>query len=347
MQYLLAMRKVVIHSPGNYEQLKVEEFPDLRPKTGQVVIEVKAFGINYADIVVRWGLYESAKQFVGWPITPGFEFSGIVKESLAEKFKAGDRVFGVCLFNAYATEVCVPEHQVYPLPAGMSFDEAAGFPAVMLTAYHGLLQNVVTRSGMLALVHSAGGGVGSSLIQLCKVKGIQTIGVVGSSHKVDFVKSIGCDYVIDKSKEDLWARVKKLAPHGPDLVFDANGVETLKQSYDHLASTGKLIAYGAHSMFPKKGGKVNWIKLAWDYLRTPRFNMISMMSENKSLVTFNLSFLFGKRELFEEGMRELIHWYEAGLIRAPMVTAYPIDKIGSAHSALESGQTVGKLVINP
>lgn len=343
------MKKVMIHRPGNYDELKVETFSDLTPGENEIIVEVKATGVNYADIIIRWGLYESAKKFVGWPICPGFEYSGIVKSTgpKVTRFKAGEKVFGVSLFNAYASEVKTTEDYLFPLPEKMSFDEAAGFPAVFMTAYHGLFQNVVVRSGMTALIHSAAGGVGSSLVQLCKIKGIKTIGVVGSSHKIEYLKELGCDHIIDKSKEDLWKRVKELAPSGCDLVFDANGVETLSQSFENLAPSGKLVIYGFHSMFPKKGGKVNWPKLVKDYLRTPRFNPLNMTAQNKSVITFNLSFLFDRKDLFGEAMSDLLKWFHEGKLKAPSVKAYPLDKVADAHRDLESGKTIGKLVLNP
>ena len=317
------------------------------PGNDEILVEVKAFGVNYADILIRWGLYASAKQYVGWPITPGFEFSGIIKKvgSATSKFRVGEKVFGITLFNAYASEVLVTEDQLYSLPSSMSFEEAAGFPAVYLTAYHALFQNVVIRAGMTALIHSAAGGVGSSLVQLCKVSGIKSIGVVGSSHKVEFLRELGCDYVIDKSKEILWQRVEEIAPYGVDLIFDANGGKSLKEGYRHLAPTGKLIAYGAHSFFPKSGGKVNWPKLFWDYFHTPRFNPLSMTSENKSLITFNLSFLFNRKDLLEEGMQALLKWLHEGRILPPKVKVYPLEEVGMAHKELESGKSIGKIVI--
>lgn len=343
------MKKIVIHRAGGYKELKIETHPDLEPKIDEVLVSVKATGINYADIVIRWGLYESAKQMVGWPITPGFEFSGVVIKvgNAISKYKIGDKVLGVSLFNAYASEVCVKENFLFPLPSNMSFEEAAGFPAVNMTAYHALFQNVVVRSGMLALIHSAAGGVGSSLVQLCKIKGIKTIGVVGSDHKVQAVKNLGCDFVIDKSSEDLWQKVREYAPAGVDLAFDANGAETLKQSYENLAPCGKLFSYGAHSMLPKKGGKVNWPKLVKDFLKTPRFNPLSMSSENKSLITFNLSFLFGREDLFLEAMNDLLKWYGEGKLKVVQVKTYPLESVGDAHRDLESGKTIGKLVLIP
>lgn len=343
------MKKVVIHRPGDYQELKIEEHPDLIPEKNEIVVAVKAFGINYADIIIRWGLYESAKKFVGWPITPGFEFSGVIKSVGQDisKFKVGDKVFGVSLFNAYASEVKIQEDQVYFLPDNMTFEEAAGFPAVFMTAYHALFQNVVVRSGMIALIHSAAGGVGSSLVQLCKIAGIKTIGVVGSSQKVESLKKLGCDFIIDKSSEDLWKKIEEYAPEGVDLAFDANGFETLKQSYKHLAPCGKLMCYGFHSMFPKQGGKVNWPKLVIDFLKTPRFNPLEMTSQNKSLITFNLSFLFHRQDLLKEAMDDLLKWLNEGKLLPPITKSYPMEKIGEAHRDLESGKTIGKLVLVP
>jgi NADPH:quinone reductase-like Zn-dependent oxidoreductase len=333
------MKKIVIHGPGDYSKLKLETAPDLvATHSDEVIVDVKATGINYADIIIRWGLYKSAKEFVGWPITPGFEFAGTIQGT-------NQKVLGVTLFNGYASQVKVHKSQLYPLPEGMSFEEGAAFPAVFMTAYHALLQIVIAKPGMLALIHSAAGGVGSSLVQLCRIKGIKTIGVVGSGHKLEALKNLGCDFVIDKSKENLWQKVKEYAPKGVDLAFDANGVETLKQSYDHLASCGKLIAYGAHSMFPKKGGKVNWPKLAMDFLRTPRFSPLDLTSDNKSVVGFNLSFLFERKDLQEEAFADLLKWYTQGLIRIPKIKSFPLEDVALAHQELESGKTVGKLVL--
>lgn len=341
------MKKIVIHSAGGYEKLCLEEHPSLTPLARQVCVQNEASGINYADIAVRWGLYASAKKFVGWPITPGFEFAGTVKSIGAGviRFKVGDPVFGVTLFNAYASEVVVPEHQLFIRPAAWTPLQCAGFPAVYLTAYHALFQHIRLRKGMRILVHSAAGGVGSALLQLCKIAECEAVGVVGASHKFDYAKECGAVAVIDKSKQDLWKEAERLSPQGYDIVLDANGVSTLKQSYNHLAPTGKLISYGFHTMLPKKGGHVNYLKLAFNYLRSPRFNPIKMTSENKSLITFNLSFLFDRPEFLAEGMTDMLKWIAEGRIKPPRVTAYPVEKVGEAHEKLESAQSIGKLVI--
>ncbi|MCC6277745.1 MAG: zinc-binding dehydrogenase [Oligoflexia bacterium] len=341
------MKKVIIESPGGYEKLLIREFPDLMPKDDDVVVEVAYSGINYADILVRWGVYESAKRFVGWPITPGFEYSGTIKKlgSRVTKFKVGDQVFGITLFGGYASQVCVNQELVFPIPKSFSLAEAAGFPAVYLSAYHGLLQNVVVRPGSWVLVHSAAGGVGTALLQLCRIKGFNAVAVVGSSHKVETAKKFGALEVIDKSREDLWNKARNIKPQGYDVILDANGISTLQDSYNHLAPCGKLIVYGFHSMLPKQGGKLQYHKLIWDYLRTPKFSPMAMTTENKSVVAFNVSFLFDKQFFVVEAMADAVNWIKEGKLLAPQVRVYPFNEVARAHQDMESGQTVGKLVL--
>jgi len=343
------MKKIVIHRPGGFRRLKIESYPDPSPEEGQVVVETKAIGINYADCVVRMGLYSSAKQYVGWPITPGFEFSGVVREvgKNVDDLDIGSKVFGVTRFNAYSTHVVAPRDQLFIIPENVTLAEAGGFPTVFLTAYYAVHLVVKIYPGSTILVHSAAGGVGSALLQLCKMARWQTIGVVGRTHKVEAAKHMGADIVIDKSKEDLWKKVETYAPEGCDVVLDGNGVITLRESYKHLKPTGKLISYGFHSMFPKKSGRPNYLKLALDYLRMPKFNPIDMHIKNRSLITFNLSLLFDRKDLFQIAMDSLYSWLKEGKIRLPKVTTYPFEEVARAHRDLQSGLTTGKLVLVP
>lgn len=343
------MRKIVVHAAGGYEKLQVETHPDPVPGAGQVLVDVEAAGVNYADCVVRMGLYESAKKYVGWPITPGFEVAGTVAAVGAgvNDLAAGARVLGVTRFGGYATRIAIPRHQVFALPASLTPTQAAGFPAVFMTAYYALFELLRLRPGMNVLIHSAAGGVGSALIQLAKIEGCRVVGVVGASHKVDVARGLGADEVIDKSREPLWRAAKRLSPEGYDVILDANGVETLGQSYRHLRSAGKLVVYGFHTMLPRQGGRPNYAKLAIDFLRTPRFNPLDLCNDNKSVLAFNLSYLFHETSILREGMARLVGWVEEGKVKAPPVKTYPFEKVADAHQALESGATVGKLVLVP
>ncbi len=257
----------------------------------------------------------------------------------------GARVLAVTRFNAYATQVSVGRDQVFPIPGGLSVQEAAGFPTVFLTAWFALFELVHPHPNDVMLVHSAAGGVGGALVQLGKLAGCRVIGVVGAQHKVEAVHELSANAVIDKSTEDLWAQAEQLSPNGYDIILDANGVATLKQSYRHLAPVGKLVVYGFHSMLPRQGGRPNRFKLAWDYFRTPCFNPFSLTNRNRSVLGFNLSFLFDRSELLQQAMNQLLGWLEDGALRAPPTTAFPFAEVAEAHRALESGQTVGKLVL--
>ena len=112
------MKKIVIERPGGYRQLKIKEFPNPSPEKDEVLIEVSAAGVNFADVFVRLGLYKSGKELVGWPITPGFEFSGTVLKCGPDvsDLQEGNSVFGVTLFGTYSSHLCVPRHQVFVIP---------------------------------------------------------------------------------------------------------------------------------------------------------------------------------------------------------------------------------------
>ena len=343
------MNKVVIHRPGGYSCLGLEHHPDPKPGPGEVLIEVRSIGVNYADCIVRMGLYASAKELSGYPITPGFEVAGEVAAlgEGVEDLALGSPVVGVTLFGGYTSHLVLGREMVFRLPEQLPLEQAGGFPTMFLTAWTGLIYLANARPGEQVLVHSAAGGVGSALIQLAQLKGCRVIGVVGSAHKVAAVEGLGADAVIDKSASDLWWEAERLAPGGYDVVLDANGVETLMESYRHVAPLGRLVVYGFASMLPRGGKRRNWLKLAWSYWRTPRFDPLRMTNSNRSVLAFNLSYMTSRTELLQEALGQLLGWVAEGKLQMPAVTAYPLSDAAEAQRALESGQTVGKLVLLP
>jgi len=292
------MQAIVIDKPGGYERLVLRSLPSPPLPPGHVRVAVEACGVNYADCIVRMGLYSSAKAYVGWPITPGFEVAGTVAElgDGVDDLALGQPVLAVSRFGGYASELVVPRHQVFRRPRGWSADEAAALPAVGLTAWYALFQLCTLERGAKILVHSAAGGVGSVLVQLGRHVGCEVVGVVGSPHKVEPARALGAHLVIDRSSEDLWARARAFAPAGYQAIFDANGVATLRQSWRHIAPTGRLVVYGFASMLPRAGQRRSLVRLAWHWLRTPRFDPFEMTTKNRSAMGFNLSYLFDHTE---------------------------------------------------
>ncbi len=341
------MRRVVVRRPGGWNALELEQAPDPAPGDGQVLVRTDAAGVNYADVIVRMGLYASAKKYVGWPITPGFEVAGTVAAvgPGVTAVSPGTRVLGVTRFGGYATHVVVPSDQIVPLPRAMTASEAAAFPAVFLTAWYALFELAAARPGMRVLVHSAAGGVGGALLQLARVAGCTAVGVVGSAAKVEAARALGAAAVIDKSGGDLWRLARRHAPDGYDAIFDANGVETLADSYDHLAAPGRLVVYGFATMLSRGKDRPSWARLAATWLRTPRFDPLRLTNDNRSVMGFNLSYLFERKAAFLPALEQLLAWVEQGKVVAPHVTEYPLDEVARAHQALESGTTTGKLVL--
>jgi len=342
------MKKVVIHKPGGYRQLAIEQHPDPVPGPDEVLIAVSAIGVNYADCVTRMGLYASAKHYVGYPITPGFEVSGLVLKcgTQVTDLQEGAAVIAVTRFNGYASRLCVDRSQVFTKPQDLSFAMAAALPTVSLTAWYALQQAAHVQAGETLLVHSAAGGVGSMLVQMGKILGNRVVAVVGATHKVAAVRELGADAVIDKSVESLRDAAQRHAPEGYDVVLDANGITTLKDSYRQLAPRGRLVVYGFHGMLATRNGLPGKLRLAWDYLRTPRFSPFDLTTKNRSVLGFNLSYLFEHNAMLAAGMQQILQWQADGRLVVPTVTTFPLESVAEAHQKLESGQTIGKLVLS-
>lgn len=347
------MRRIVIPKPGGYRRLVVEDAPDPAAATDQVLIDVAAAGVNYADCIARMGLYASARELRGYPLVVGFEIAGTIADAGHHRhgLQKGDRVVALTLFGGYASRIALPASQVFKLPDGISLEEAAGIPTVFLTAWWALHRLAGVRAGDTVLVHSAAGGVGGALVQIARLAGCRVVGVVGASHKIPLARELGCNRVIDKSSDDLWTTARGAAPAGFDIILDANGYPTLKDGYEHLAPGGRLVAYGFAAMMPRStpGGRglPNWGRLIAGWFRTPRFNPLDMTRDNKSVLAFNLSFMEDKAEELSEGMRWILGEMESGGLTPLPVKTVPFEDVAAAHRALESGQTTGKLVLVP
>ena len=192
------------------------------PPPGLVVVRITHFSVNYADVTIRWGLYESAITFVGYPIVPGFDFSGVV-EAVGDgvELKEGDAVFGITFFGAYSSRLLVPASQCRKTPRALSAAEAAALPSVAGTALHAMSlaqfwPAAPPTRNRAVLVHSAAGGVGSMLVQMAKTLGCKpVVGVVGAAHKIEACEACGADAVVCKAgRSDWWDDVAAASPDG-------------------------------------------------------------------------------------------------------------------------------------
>jgi NADPH:quinone reductase-like Zn-dependent oxidoreductase len=337
-------KRIFIKKPGRHDVFRYDDTPIRDPQPGEVQVDVKACGINFADISVRLGLYGAAKG--SYPLCPGFEFSGVVRGTGpgVEDFVPGEMVLGACRFGGYTTATNSLHEHLWHLPDGWDFHRGASFPVAYLTAYYALHHVGHLGESDHVLVHAAAGGVGQALLHLLKIGGNRSVGVVGRPEKAGAAKEAGAAFVIDKSTQDLWRKVEELSPQGYDLILDPNGASTLRGSYQHLKPAGRLLIYGFASMFSHAGRK-NYLKLAWYYLRTPRFSPFDLTRSNKTISGFNLIYLFDRVKLFRNIMDILLRWDSEGKIPDMPITTFPFEDVVSAHKYMESGKSVGKLVL--
>ena len=337
------MRRIVVRRPGGHAALELVEERDPEPGPGQVRVRVAAAGVNYADVIVREGWYEAAKG--KYPLTPGFEFAGVV-DALgpgASGFSPGDRVLGFTRFGGYASVQLVEPARLRRLPAAWTFAEGAGVPAVHFTAYHALTGVAKCVPGETVLVHSAAGGVGLALLQQARLCGLRAIGVVGSASKAAAAAAAGAAAVVVRGPR-LWEDVDAAAPGGFDAIFDANGMTTPRPGFARLRAGGRLVIYGFAEMFPR-GRRPTLAGLALSWLRVPRFSPLEMTATNRSVMGFNVVFLTERAELARDGFDAIAGWMADGRLPRTTVTEFPVERAADAHRALESGTTVGKLVL--
>lgn len=295
---------------------------------------------------------------------PGFDFTGkVVWAGASTDFKEGDVVYGFSLFGSYSRRVLVPARQMRlaprqnHLPGSPAFDQAllAGVPAAAATALHAIAlarawPEPLRTKNKTVLIHSAAGGVGSQLVTMCRLVGLgPVVAVVGASHKVQYCKDLGADYVIDKSKQDLWKEAKRISPDGYAAIFDANGISTLQESYEHTARCGTLVIYGFHSNLPKASTLLSplaWLRMIRDVFKMPAFDPMELTLESRTVAGFNLSFFEKEHEMIELYLNQITTWLSEGKIIPSQVTTFSIDEVGQAHELIQSGQSQGKLVVS-
>jgi NADPH:quinone reductase-like Zn-dependent oxidoreductase len=177
-------KRIIVDKPGGYGVFRYDETPLNDPQPGEVQVEVKACGINFADVSLRLGLYRAAKG--SYPLCPGLEFAGMVKKTGAgvEGYQPGNKVFGACHFGGYTTAINSPAEHLWPLPETWSFERGATFSVAYLTAYYALHNVGHLKESDYVMVHSAAGGVGTAVLHLLKVNGNMSVGVVGNANKV-------------------------------------------------------------------------------------------------------------------------------------------------------------------
>jgi NADPH:quinone reductase-like Zn-dependent oxidoreductase len=337
------MRKILISKAGPPEVLKIVEHEKLVPPPGEVTIRVHNAGINFADLMMRLGIY--GKQAPPIPFTPGYEVSGIIT-SIGEgvtEFEEGQRVAAVTGVNGYAQEVNVAIKQVVKIDDNVSFEAAAAMPVTYLTAYHMLVELGNIKNGDTVLIHHAAGGVGTAAIQIAKAYGAGTIFGVASPSKKDFVETLGVRF-IDREKEDFVNVVKEETDGaGVHHALDPVGGKHLKKSFKSLRSGGKLYAFGGSSFV--KGPKIFKLAALWRLIRSPKFSPLNMIGKNKAIFGVHMGTI-KDMDLMRREIEALALMLNEKKIEPLIDSVFHFEDVAKAHYHIHNRKNKGKVLLD-
>lgn len=314
------------------------------PQSGDVCIHVEAFGLNFADVMARQGLYREAPPL---PSILGYDLVGTVVEtgSEADQHWVGKRVAAMARFGAYA-EYCVTRVTgIVEVPDNMGAAEACAIGTQYTTAWYAAFQATSMHPGERVLIHAAAGGVGTALTQLALWKGCEIYGTAGSDEKIEQLRDMGVHHPINYRETNYEDSIrKKLGEARLDITFNAIAGSTFKKDRRLLGAGGRLVLYGAAERAGMKGGKLATLRLLWKMgLVIP----LLCMAKSQSIVGVNMLKIGDhKPERISEGLKRLMELHKEGVIAPRSGGLYPVEELAEAHRALEERQTTGKLAVH-
>ena len=322
------MKAIRVEQPGGRETLQLMTVPDLRPERGQLLIAIEFAGVNFIDVYYRQGLYPVAS-----PFTPGTEAAGTVIDVGAgvSDFRVGDRVAYQGVMGAYAERALLPADRAIRLPHSVSTRDAAALMLQGLTAHYLATSTYPLKVGDTCLVHAAAGGVGLLLCQIAKLRGAQVIGTVSTEQKAQIARAAGADHLIQYTAQDFVAETRRLTGnHGVQVVYDSVGRVTFEQSLACLAPRGLMVLFGQSSgpvppfnpQVLNQGGSLYLTRPTLAHYVATRSELLSRAGE--------LFELLGSDRLAVRIDRELA-----------------LKDAAQAHCALESRETMGKVLLIP
>ncbi|MBI4428009.1 MAG: zinc-binding dehydrogenase [Ignavibacteriales bacterium] len=338
------MKAAFVTRFGPPETLQLRDVAKPSPAEGQILIAVKAIGLNFADVMSRLGVYPGVPKP---PFIAGLEFSGVVEHvgKNVTSFKRGDRVLAFTRQGAYAEYVCVDANHAQPVPKKMSFEVAAALGVTYLTAYHGLITLAKIQKGERLLLHAAAGGVGTAAIQIARHLGVEIFGTASSAQKLDVAHQQGMHHGFNYQTEDFERGIRQRTQgKGIDVVMDSVGGMVFRKSWRLLAPMGRYVLYGFAAVTGRRG--INRLRAIKEIVSTPLIYPPNIVSKNLGLFGFNLYFLFDEVEYFRKASRQLMKWYDQAIIKPVVGARYTFDRIAEAQELLQSRKSYGKIVVN-
>ena len=320
------MKAIRVHNFGTPEVMQLEEVPDLVPGVGQVVVTVKAVGVNPVDTYIRSGLYRPDLKL---PYTPGLDAAGIIAAvgPEVEHRTVGQRVYVArSLSGTYAEQVLCKEFHTQPLPAGISFAQGAAIGVPYGAAYRALFQKAYAQAGETILVHGASGGVGVAAVQLAKAAGMRVIGTAGTAEGRALVLAQGAHHVLNHSTSGYLEELPELTcGQGVDVILEMLANVNLDKDLRVLATGGRLVVIGCR-------GSVEIDPRTAMGREAVILGMTLFNASDKELKAMHAAFVAG---------------LENGTLRPVVSREVPLAEAASAHHAVMETSTLGKIVLIP
>ena len=323
------MKAVVFDKPdGQPESVVVREVSAPTPERGQVLVNIQFAGLNYADLMMRTGIYPHPK---GYPLVAGLELAGTV-ESVGEGVDTkwvGERVAAFSEDAGAFAEVCaVPEERLVRLPGSVGLETGAAFYIQGMTAWNLLHGVSETRPDDTILIHAIGGGVGLYLTQLAKAADATVIGTVGTAGKEIRALEFGADIVVNRSDQDFVEVVLQATNgRGVDKVIDSTGASILDRSFDAIRPLGHVVSYGEAEGKPYPN--------LWEKL----------VAKSLTFTRMHIGHLDFRSASWAKGAEEVLGGIQSGTIRVPIEGIFPFEEVNAMFDQLASRQTAGKLLL--
>lgn len=322
------MKAYVCREFGPVESHKVEEIADPRAEAGQVVVDVKAAGVSFPDVLIVQGKYQFQPPF---PFSPGGEIAGIISEvgEGVVDWKVGDRVIAMTGNGGIAEKVVAFEMTLMPLPETMDFKDGAAFPLNYGTTYHALKQRGQLQAGETLLVTGAGGGVGTTAIEIGKAMGARVIAAASTDEKLEIAKNLGADEVINYSDGELKEKVKALTDGlGADVIYDPIGGDIFMQCMRCINWKGRVLVIGFAS------GPIPEVP-----------TNLALLKGCSIVGVFWGRFTGAEPEENSQNFDELFALHAEGKLKPQITKSYSLDDAAEAISSLENRKATGKVVI--
>ncbi|XP_019767072.2 synaptic vesicle membrane protein VAT-1 homolog-like [Dendroctonus ponderosae] len=342
------MRAVVLTGFGGLKSVKILKKPEPTLNEGEVLIRVKACGLNFQDLMVRQGAIDSPPKC---PFILGFECAGDVEQvgEGVEDFQVGDQVVALPEYRAWAELVAVPSKYVYKLPKGLSYLDAVTITMNYTVAYILLFEIGALTQGKSVLVHSVGGGVGQAVVQLAKTVPDVTIFGLCSKGKHDVLKEATSpiDHLLERGS-DYVSEVRKISPDGVDIVLDCLCGEECNKGYNLLKPMGRYVLYGTSNVVT--GETKGFFSAARCWWQVDKVSPLKLFDENKSLAGFNLRHLMYQQNgaaHVKQTVEKVFELFQGGKIKPLLDSTWALEDVVEAMQKMHDRKNVGKMILDP